>query len=244
MPISTYVENGCLVGYHPGTGAEVRVPLREIMIEAGADLDEDELGALDEIPGGETIVGALEAYGSTVEIGGRIGKKIKKGLKKAVKKVANSKIVKGIAKVAAKVVPAPFNAPILAAQGAAKLAKGLKSKNAKTKAKAKAIVPAVRAAAAGKITSKQLAAKAKKIGVSPKIATDAAAVKRVANDAKKGNPKAKAALKLASDIVSTSPIKQQLALAAAAQAEAGDNARAFIVQAPGGQTYRTLVQSS
>lgn len=240
MPIQTYVENGCLVGYHPATGTEVRVPLREIMVEAGAELDDEELGALDEIPGGETILGAIEAYGSTMAVGGKIGTKIKKGLKKAVKKVASSKIIRGIAKIAAKVVPAPFNAPILAAQGAAKFARGLKNK--KTAAKAKKLVPAIRAAATGKITSKQLEAQAKKLNISPAIATDAAAVKRLALDAQKGNPKAKAALKLASDVVSTEPLKQQLALAAAAQAEAGPNARAFLVQAPGGATFRTLVQ--
>lgn len=240
MPIQTYVENGCLVGYHPPTGSEVRVPLRDIFVEAGADLTDEELGALDEIPGGETIVGAIEAYGSTMEVGGKIGKKIKKGLKKAVKKVAQSKIVKGIAKIASKVVPPPFNAPILAAQGAAKFAKALKGKNKK----AKALKGAVQAAAKGQISSKQLEAKAKKLGVKPSIVTDAAAVKRLAMDAEAGNPKAAAAFKLAQDVVSTEPVQQQLALAAAAQAEAGPNARAFIVQAPGGATYRTLVQAS
>lgn len=240
MPIQTYVENGCLVGYHPATGSEVRVPLREIFVEAGADLDEDELGALDCIPGGETIVGAIEAYGSTMEVGGKLGRKIKKGLKKAVKKIASSKIIKGIAKIAAKVVPAPFNAPILAAQGAAKFARALKGKNKK----AQKLKGAVQAAAAGRISSKQLEAKAKKLGVKPSIVTDAAAVKRLAMDAQAGNPKAKAALQLAVDVSSTEPVQQQLALAAAAQAQAGPNARAFIVQAPGGQTYRTLVQSS
>lgn len=253
MPVTTYVENGCLVGYHPPTGLETRVPLREIFVEAGADLDEAELGALDELAGGETIVGALEAYapeiGADLEIGASKKKKrkakrkkrrakIKKGLKKAVKKIAKSKILKGIAKIAAKVVPAPFNAPILAAQGAAKFARALKKKNPK----AKKLKAAVQKAAAGKISAKQLAAQAKKLGVSPKIVTDAAAVKRLAMDAKT-NPRAKAALRLAADLTSTNPIKQQLALAAAAQAQAGPNARAFVVQAPGGQTYRTLVQS-
>lgn len=252
MPVTTYVENGCLVGYHPPTGLETRVPLREIFVEAGADLDEAELGALDEVAGGDTIVGALAAYapeiGADLEIGAKKKrkakrkarrKKIKKGLKKAVKKIAKSKILKGIAKIAAKVVPAPFNAPILAAQGAAKFARALKKKNPK----AKKLVTAVRAAAAGKLSAKKLAAQAKKLGVSPKIVTDAAAVKRLAMDAQAGNPRAKAALRLAADVTDTNPIRQQLALAAAAQAQAGPNARAFIVQAPGGQTYRTVVQS-
>lgn len=252
MPVTTYVENGCLVGYHPPTGLETRVPLREIFVEAGADLDEAELGALDELAGGETIVGALEAYapeiGADLEIGASKKKrkakrkkrraKIKKGLKKGIKKIAKSKILKGIAKIAAKVVPAPFNAPILAAQGAAKFARALKKKNPK----AKKLKAAVQKAAAGKLSSKQLAAQAKKLGVSAKIVTDAAAVKRLAMDAQT-NPRAKAALRLAADLTDTNPIKQQLALAAAAQAQAGPNARAFVVQAPGGETFRTLVQS-
>lgn len=240
MPIQTYVENGCVVGFHPTIG-EVRVPLREIFQEAGAGFSDDELEMLDNVPGGETIVGAIEAFGSTDEIGaGKLRKKIKKGLKKAVKKIAQSKIVKGIAKIAAKVVPAPFNAPILAAQGAAKFARALKGKNKK----AKALKGAVQAAAKGTISPKQLEAKARKLGVKPSIVTDAAAVKRLAMDAEAGNPKAAAAFKLAQDVVSTEPVQQQLALAAAAQAEAGPNARAFVVQAPGGAVYRTIVQSS
>ena len=201
MPLITYVENGDLVGYLPSCGARARVPLSDIMREARAQLSPAELERLS-YANGPTVVGAVDDA-----VGGKIARK----LKKAVKKVAKSKIVKAITKVVKKAVPPPFNIAVKAAEGAAKLGKALaskkKTKSAKVaKAKAKKVVPAVRAAARGRITSKQLVKVAKKAGVKPSIAVDAAVIKRVAMDART-NPKAAATLRLAKDLTDTRPAK-------------------------------------
>lgn len=202
MPIQTYVENGELVGYLPTCGAVARVPIREILAEAQAisGLTHEEIGALDDYTG-DTIVGGLEEVGA-----GKIARKIKK----AIKKVAKNKIVKALVKVVKKAVPPPFNVAVNAAAGAAKFAGALAKKGkkgAKAKAKAKKILPAVRAAAAGRISPKRLTAIAKKAKVKPSIAADAAVMKRVAMQART-NPKAAATLRLAKDITSTQPMAQ------------------------------------
>ena len=46
MPIQTYVEDGQLVGFLPGTGHSVRIPLREIVEGARCQLSGAELAAL------------------------------------------------------------------------------------------------------------------------------------------------------------------------------------------------------
>jgi hypothetical protein len=199
MPVHTYVEDGQLVGYLPGTPYVARVPLREIMGAARAELTAGELDALDRASG-DTVGAVLDEVGA--------GKAMKK-LKKVVKAVAKSKIVKGLVNVVKKAVPPPFNLAVKAAEGAVKLGKALASKSKKPaavaqKKKAKAIVPAVRAAAAGKISTKKLTQIAKKKGVKPKVAQDAALIKRVAMDART-NPKAAATLRLAKDLTSTRP---------------------------------------
>lgn len=173
-------------------------------------------------------------------VAGKIGKKIKKGLKKAgaaVKKVAKNKIVKGIVNTLGKVVPPPLNLPIKAAQGAAKLAtavaKGVKGAKTVKKAAAKA--------AAGKMPIKKLEAVAKKAGVSPKLAVDAAVIQKTANNARAGDPKAKAALAMAADLTSKKPSAKLAQAAAAAQrAPAGKTVSA---KGPSGKTYRFSVQA-
>ena len=263
MPVTTWVENGCLVGYAP-TGQGVRIPLAEIGRAAGVELgyeDAIELSGLS----GATIEEALmglddDPVGADVEIGAddtEVGRKkkaarkakrkkrrakVKKAFKKvgkAVKKVAKNKIFRGIAKVVGKVVPPPFNVAIKAAKGAAKFAR--KVKKNRRNPKIKKAVALVRKAGAGKMTGRQLSAAAKRIGMNAAELNAAAVVKRVALQSAR-DPRARAALKLAKDVTSTSPLRQDLALAAAAQAQAGPNARAFVVQAPGGDVYRTLVQ--
>lgn len=208
MPIHTYVQNGELVGYLPSVGAVARVPLREIVASARAQLSPAELARLDRASG-DTVVGAVENA-----VGGKAAKKFLK----VVKKVAKSKIMKGIVNVVKKAVPPPFNMAVKAAEGAAKLGKALASKKKspaakQAKAKAKAITPAVRAAAAGKITSKALVKKAKKLGVKPSIAIDAAIIKRTATDART-NVKAAATLRLAKDLTDTRPVRQARAIEA------------------------------
>lgn len=202
MAIQTYVEDGMLVGYLPTCGAVARVPIREILQEAQAisGLSDEEIGALDDYSG-DTIIGAIEEVGA-----GKIARKIKK----AIKKVAKNKIVKALVKVVRKAVPPPFNVAVNAAAGAAKFASALKGKGKKkapAKAKAKKILPAVRAAAAGRISPKKLTAVARKHKVKPSIAADAAVMKRVALQART-NPKAAATLRLAKDITSTEPMAQ------------------------------------
>lgn len=240
MPIQTHVENGCLVGFHPATNSIVRVPLSEIVEAAGIELDADERAALDRVPGGPTIVGAIEDALEGDVVSGKVGKKIKKGLKKAgkaIKKVAKNKIVKGLVNVLKKVTPPPFNIAITAAEGAAQFAKSLKKKGSKHSK----IVKDVRAAAEGKITPAQLEARAKKAGVSPKEATDAAVIKRVALQSRT-DPKAAAAMRLMTDMTSTEPAAQARALGAAAQAQ-DPGSQAYIVQTPGGRAYQALVKT-
>jgi hypothetical protein len=99
----------------------------------------------------------------------------------------------------------------MAAGGAAKLAKSLKSKNPKKRAAARKVVPAVRAAAEGRISSKQLAQKARRAGVAPKVANDAATFKRMSIDAQT-NPQAAAAVALSKDLTSTQPLAQAQAV--------------------------------
>jgi hypothetical protein len=203
MAIRTYVEDGMLVGYLPTCGASARVPIREILREAQAisGLTDDEIGALDEYSG-DTIVGALDEVGAG---------KIRRKLKKAIKKVAKNKIVKALAKVVKRAVPPPFSVAVTAAAGAAKFAKALKSR--KTRAKAKKMLPAVRAAAAGRISPKRLTAIARKNRVKPSIAADAAVIKRVAMQSRT-NPQAAATMALAKDLTSTQPMAQARAAAA------------------------------
>lgn len=227
MPIQTRVENGCLVGYAPSVGAEVRIPLREIVGEARARLSAAELAALDGYSGG-TVVGAVEVVGA-----GKVAKKLKKG----IKAIAKSKVVKAIGKVVSKAVPPPFNVAVKAAAGAKKFADAVKKGNPK----AKKLKAAVAKAAAGKITPKQLEQAAKKAGVSVAVATDAAVVKKLATDAQ-SNPKAAAAFKLAADLVSTEPAQQALATAAL-QASAQPGGQAFVVQTPGGETFSAVITS-
>lgn len=208
MPILTYVEDGDLVGYLPSCGATARVPIRDILREARATLSNDELMQLDGMSG-DTVGGVVDDV-----VGGRIAKKIGK----AIKKVAKSKIVKAITKVVKKAIPPPFSYGVKAAAGAAKLAKAIKGKKKSAKAKkqkaaAQKVVPAVRAAAAGRISSKQLAQRAKKAGVSPKLAIDAATFKRMATDAQT-NPQAAAAVRLSADLNSTKPLAQARAVSA------------------------------
>lgn len=193
MPIQTYVENGCVVGYLPSVGARVRVPLRDCVRQARATMTQDELNVLDGVSG-DTVGGVLDEVGA-----GRIARKIKK----AIKKVAKNKIVRGIAKLVKKAVPPPFNVAVQAADGAAKFAKAL-SKGSK---KAKKLRPAVRAAAAGRISPKQLTKAARKAGVKPAIAADAAVIKRVSMQAVT-DPEAAATMRLANDITSTEPADQ------------------------------------
>jgi hypothetical protein len=232
MAIQTYVENGDLVGYLPRVGATIRVPLREIAQDAGLRMQEDMLRALDRASG-DTLADAIAGLEGEIVGAGKVAKKIKK----AVKKVAQSKVVKGLVSVVKKAVPPPFSVAIGAAEGAAKFAKSLKGGSAKHKK----VVKAVQQAAAGKITSKQLEAVAKKAGVSPAEASDAAVIKRVAMEAPT-NPQAAATLKLAADLTSTEPAQQALAAASVMQAET-PGSLAFVVQAPGGAMYRTLVQT-
>jgi hypothetical protein len=206
----TVVENGQLVGYLPGTPYVARVPLREIMAGARCQMTAGELDALDRASG-DTVGDAVASVGA--------GKAMKK-LKKVVKAVAKSKIVKGLVNVVKKAVPPPFSLAVKAAEGAVKLGKALASKSKKPaavaqKKKAKAIVPAVRAAAAGKISTKKLTAIAKKKGVKPKVAQDAALIKRVAMDART-NPKAAATMRLIKDVTSTKP-SARLRLSAAVE---------------------------
>lgn len=225
------------------------VPTKRLRISG----DDDDLETADDDDDDDLV---FEAVGSTIVGRSRRSRRkarrkkrraaIRRGLKRvtkkaarAVKKVAKSKIVRGLAKVVAKVVPSPFNAPILAAQGAAKLARAVK----KGIPKARKIVKHVRAAAEGKITPKALTAVAKRLNVAPKIAAEAATIKRLAMDAAK-DPRAAAAFRLASDVVSDDKAKQSLALAAAAQSQLEGDGRAYVVQAPTGEVYRTIVQAS
>ena len=205
MAIQTYVQDGQLVGYLPACGAIARVPIREILEQAQAisGLSDVEIGALDDYSG-DTISGALAEVGA-----GKAGKKIKK----AIKKVAKSKIVKAMAKVVKAAVPPPFNVAVSAAAGAAKFAKALKSKKPATRAKAQRMVPAVRAAAAGRISPRKLTAVARKNKVKPSIAAEAAVIKRVALQSRT-NPQAAATLRLAKDVTSTEPLAQSRAASA------------------------------
>lgn len=228
MTILTRCENGCLVGYLPSVGAEVRVPLREIVGEARASLSAEELAALDGYSG-DTVVGAIEVVGAG---------KVRKKLKQAIKKVAKSKIVKGLAKVVSKAVPPPFNVAVKAAAGAAKFAKAVKKGNPK----AKKLKSAVAKAAAGKISPKKLEQLAKKAGVSASVVTDAAVIKRLATQAS-ADPKAAATLKLASDLVSTEPAQRALATTAL-QASAQPGGQAFVVQTPGGELFSAVITAN
>jgi hypothetical protein len=233
---------GCIVGYAPGIPGvkPVRVSLRKVaerMIQRGKlrPLSEAELRMLDTL--GQT------------EVSGKIAKKIKKAVKKVAapvvkvaKAVAKSKIVKAVVKVAMKAVPPPASFAIQGAQAAAKLGKALKKGNAK----AKKIAPAVKAAAQGKITGAKLQALAKEAGVSPELALQAAAVGKVAELAADGDVKAQAALNVAEQLTSPNVSDQEQAektigqLAVVQAAQSGE-ARAYMVTAPDGQQYKTLV---
>jgi hypothetical protein len=230
---------GCIVGWAGGiNGSEVRVSLRKVaerLIERGRlrPLSEDELRALEHE--GRTDVGG-------VEVSGKIAKKIKKGIKKVAKKVATSKIVKGVVKIAAKVVPPPASFAITGAQAAVKIGKALKKGNPK----AKKIAPLIKATAKGKVTPAKLKAEAKKAGVNPQLALEAAAVAKVAEQAQAGDPKAAAALNMASELTSSEPqevakAENTLGQLAVVQAAQEGNARAFVVTTPDGKTYKTIV---
>lgn len=222
IEIATDTRSGCIVGYHPAVGAQA-VSIRAIANKLAAQgriprLTEEEL----------TWLAIIDDPNADPVVGGRIGKKIKKGLKKAgkvIKKVAKNKIVKGIVSAVAKAVPPPYNVPIAAAQGAAKLgtaiAQGVK--------KAKQVKKVVNAAAKGKVTPAQLRATAKKLGVSPLIATQAAVIQKTANAAKAGDARAQAAMRLAADITARTPSAKLLAAAA--------GARTYTAKGPSGKTY-------
>jgi hypothetical protein len=233
MPIHTFVENGELVGFLPNTPFVTRVPLREIMAGARANFSAAELAELDGMSG-DTVGGVVDDV-----VGGKIARK----LKKVIKKVAKSKVMKGIVSMVKKAVPPPFNVAVKAAEGAAKFAGALKGKKKspaakKAQAKAKKLVPAVRAAAAGRISPKALTRAAKKAGVKPSIAVDAAVMKRVATDART-NPKARATLRLSRDLTSTVPAEQ----ARAAEAIEDSNYAEPTTSRDDGQGYDSSPQS-
>lgn len=230
---------GCVVGWAPGiAGSEVRVSLRKVaerLIERGKlrPLSEEELVALEHE--GRTDVGGIE-------VSGKVASKIKKGVKSVAKKVASSKIVKSVAKIASKVVPPPASFAITGAQAAVKIGKALKKGNPK----AKAITPKIKAAAKGKISAKQLQAEAKKAGVDPKLAMEAAAVAKVADLAEAGDPKAQAAMNMANELTSSEPqevakAENTLGQLAVVQAAQQGDTRAFVVTTPDGRTYKTIV---
>jgi hypothetical protein len=228
VPVQTYVQDGFVVGYLPGTGHTARVSLADCAREGGQRLSAQQCARLARATG-PTID---EAVGDMLGTGVGAG-----GFRKVVKKIAKSKVLKSITSVVSKAVPAPFNLAITAAQGAAKFAKSIKA----GKGGALALKGSIVAAAKGTLSPAKLRARAKQLGVDPSEAEDAALIKRVALESVR-NPAAKAALRLASDLTDTEPVKQSLALASALQAQGGDNTRAFVVQAPGGQHWRTTVE--
>jgi hypothetical protein len=232
-------EVGAVVAHAPGIPgvAPERVSLRRVaekLIAKGKipPLSAAQLAELDHMGG--------------VEVGGKIAKKLKAKvaapIKKAAKAVATSKVVKSVAKVAAKVVPAPASYAITGAQAAAKLGKALK----KGDPKAKKIAPMVKLAAQGKATAKQLTDAAKKVGVDATLALEAAAVGKVAMMAEQGDPQAQAAMNVANQLTSPNVQDQEQAaetigqLAVVQAAQSGD-ATAFMVTAPDGTQYKTLV---
>jgi len=232
---------GCIVGYAPGIpGSEVRVSLLKVADRLA------ERGKIPPLTQSERV--ALANIGRT-DVSGKVGKKLLKVVKKvhapvikAAKAVAKSKVVKAVVKTAAKVVPAPFNLAVTGAQAAAKLGKAI----AKGNPKAKKIAPVIKAAAKGKVSLPKLQAAAKKAGVSPVLAAQAAAVAKVADMAQQGDPDAKAAMNVASQVTDTNVRNVEkaadtigkLAVVKALDSGAG---RAFIVRTPEGQEYRTLV---
>jgi hypothetical protein len=238
MPLNIRVQDevGCVIGHAPGIeGTRVKVSLRKVaerLIAKGRlrPLSGAELASLDQM--GASGVGGVEI------VGGKVAQKIKS----AAKKVASSKIVKAVAKVAAKVVPAPASYAISGAQAAAKLGKALKKGNAK----AKKIAPAVKAAAQGKITGAALTKAAKAAGVNPTLAMEAAAVGKVAMLAQGGDAQAQAAMNVANQLTSPNVQDQEAAqdtisqLSVVKAAQSGD-AAAFMVTAPDGKQFRTMV---
>jgi hypothetical protein len=237
VQIQTNIEGGQMVGWVPGTQYQAVVRLSRVARDLASK------GRVPTLTAGD--YDELDALGTSDEVGWRFGRRLKKAFKKVkrvAKKIVKNKIVKSLYKAVKMVTPPPASLYIQGVETAVKFGKAL----AKGNRKAKALAPSIRKAAAGKLSPKQLDARAKKAGVSPALARKAAAGGRVLLMAKQGDAKARGALALATRIEDAKKGGKRAVAAKATVAELAlrskyPNARAFNVTSAKGRGYRTIV---